>query len=255
MYSKESRQLCWAARCSPRGTYFFSPCIARANPPFSLFREYVAQLMEYGKQFVILGNTNAVAYKEFFPLLRDNKGFVGYKSPSGGMWFTVTDEFRDKVLSGEAKATYRMEKNAAGKEVMYCNCPAMWYTNLDLDKSHEPLILTKNYVGNEDRYPTYVNYDAIDCNKVDDIPKDYFGKVGVPITYMACHCSEQFDVIGLSGNGDLGKEIGIQMPSAEHKRMNKALRQGAAYVIDSNGVPKKLYNRIIIQRKPISQED
>lgn len=218
--------------------------IVVTNPPFSLFREYVAQLMEYGKQFVILGNTNAVAYKEFFPWLRDNKVFVGYKSPSGGMWFTVTDEFRDKVLSGEAKATYRMEKNSAGKEVMYCNCPAMWYTNLDIDKSHEPLILTKNYMGNEGRYPHYDNYDAIDCNKISDIPKDYWGKIGVPLTYMAVHCADQFDVIG-GGTGDMAKQIGI----------GKNYRGRTDLAITENGKSRCPYNRIIIQRKPILQED
>ena len=214
--------------------------IVVTNPPFSLFREYVAQIMEYNKKFVILGNTNAVAYKEFFPLIKDNKVWIGYKSPSGGMWFKVTDEFGKKVLSGEEKATYRITDDGT----LLCNCPAMWYTNLDLDKVHEPLILTKNYKGNEDKYPKYENFDAIDIGKIADIPKDYFEKMGVPITFLAQYCPEQFEIIG-SGTGDMAKKIGIK----------KNYRGRTDLAIKENGKDRCPYNRIIIQRKPLPEED
>lgn len=198
--------------------------IVVTNPPFSIAREsFIPLLYEHRKKFIVIGDLNWVAYKTVFPLFKEGKMFFGYTSvkefvtPKG-----TTQKFGNK----------------------------MWFTNLDLDKSHEPLILTKNYHGNEEKYPKYENFStAINVNKVSEIPKDYFGMMGVPITYMAEHCTDQFKIIGLSGNGDLGKEIGIQMPSEEHKRANKALRQGAAYILDACGKPKKLYNRIIIRRK------
>ena len=188
--------------------------IVVTNPPFSLFREYVAQLMEYDKEFVIIGNMNAIAYKEVFPLLRDNKVFIGYAS--GSKAFRVNDDY-------ESSSTFIKDGVKYAKFGNIC-----WFTNLDLDKSHEPLILTKNYYGNEQKYPKYENYDAIECGKVADIPKDYFlcwydcpsasvceyattegkpdsptlceqqrnGEIGVPITYMANHCNEQFEILG-----------------------------------------------------------
>jgi len=213
--------------------------IVVTNPPFSLFREYVAQLMEYKKKFVIIGNNNAIAYKEVFPLLRDNKMWLGYGT-NVSLIFRVADGYKYNE-----KVTKKIDDG-----FHYGIVPAItWYTNLDIDKRHEPLILTKNYRGHEEKYPKYVNFDAIDVGAVNMIPKDYFGKMGVPITYLAQYCQKQFEIIGLSGNGDLGKEIGIKMPSVEHKKLNKALRQGAAYILDKNGIPQKLYNRIIILRK------
>lgn len=196
------------------------------NPPFSLFREYVAQLVEYDKSFVIIGSDNAIAYKEIFPLLKERKMHIGY---------TRVKEFV------QPDGTVKRFGNIG------------WYTNLDIDKIHEPLILTKNYRGNEEKYPKYENFDAIEVNSIKMIPKDYWGKMGVPITFMANHCVEQFEILGLSGNGDLGKQIGIQMPSDEHKKLNKSLRQGACYIVNNNGKPQKLYNRIIIRQK--KQED
>lgn len=167
------------------------------NPPFSLFREYVTLLIENNKKFIVLGNTNAVNYKEFFTLLKNNEVWIGYKSPSGGMWFYVTEEFQTKVLHEEVSATYKILDD--GK--MICNCPAMWYTNIEIDKIHDKLILTKNYYGNEDKYPHYDNYDAIDVGSLKDLPKDYDGVMGVPITFMSVYCPEQFEIIASSQTG------------------------------------------------------
>ena len=146
--------------------------IVCTNEPFSLLREYVAQLIEYDKKFLIIGNKNALTYKEIFPLIKENKIWLGYTSPN---------EF--KIPSGEITTKLKG----------LCR----WFTNLEIDKRHEPLILTKNYKGNEDRYPKYDNYDAINCDKVADIPKDYFLPIGVPITFLDHWCPEQFIIIGL----------------------------------------------------------
>lgn len=213
--------------------------IVVTNPPFSLFREYVAQLMEYGKQFVIIGNMNAIAYKEVFPLLRDNKVFIGYAS--GSKTFRVNDDYNNSSTFVQNGVKYAKFGNIC------------WFTNLDLDKSHEPLILTKNYTGNEDKYPNYYNYDAIDVGSVADIPKDYYGKMGVPITVLAQYCPEQFEIIGLGRDG-----MGIEVDRSIYdsiKAVNPNARPSHIGFYDKNGRPKEPYNRIIIQHKPILQED
>jgi len=160
--------------------------IVVTNPPFSLFREYVTQLMNYQKKFIIIGNKNAITYKEFFPLLQNDEVWVGYNAGHGTMYFST------EVLNG---------KKVDKKDLK--GVPSYWYTNLDIDKKHEGIILTKNYKGNEDKYPKYDNYDAINVDKVKDIPKDYFGGIGVPITYLAEHSPEQFEIVKFrKGNDD-----------------------------------------------------
>ena len=157
--------------------------IVVTNPPFSLFREYVAQLMEYGKKFLIIGNKNAITYKEIFPLIKDNQMWVGYRGFSGGMWFYSDYEGRtEKIVDGEK----------------LINVPSIWFTNLDHNKRHEELILYKHYYGNEEEYPRYANYDAIEVSKVSDIPCDYYEEIGVPITYLDKHNPDQFEIIGAS---------------------------------------------------------
>lgn len=149
--------------------------IVVTNPPFSLFREYVAQLMEYEKEFLIIGNKNSITYKEFFPLLKDNKVWIGYESPAE----FGTPEGITKKINGLSR----------------------WFTNLDIKKRHEKLILWKNYTSEE--FPTYDNYDAINVDKVTDIPCDYDGVMGVPITFMDKYNPEQFEIIGLGTSKDL----------------------------------------------------
>ena len=153
--------------------------IVVTNPPFSLFREYVAQLVEYQKQFLIIGNKNAITYKEIFPLIKNNKLWVGYRGFSGGMWFYA--DYEGKT-----------EKFIDGQKVI--NVPSIWFTNLDHRKRHEDLVLYKRY--SPDEYPKYDNYDAINVDKVIDIPYDYDGVMGVPITFLDKYNPEQFEIVG-----------------------------------------------------------
>lgn len=154
------------------------------NPPFSLFREYVAQLIENNKKFLIIGNQNAITYKEIFSLIRDNKMWLGYKS--GDMKFTVPSYY-------EPRATRYWQDETGQKWRSLGNI--CWFTNLEHSKRYEELILYKTYNANE--YPNYDNYHAINVNKVVDIPMDYDGVMGVPITFLDKYNPNQFDLIGL----------------------------------------------------------
>ena len=162
--------------------------IVVTNPPFSLFREYVAQLMEYGKKFLIIGSKNAVTYKEIFPLIKEDKLWLGYGFRKDDAYFRIPLE----RAMGYAPGVY----NPATGLVHFRNCT--WYTNLDIQKRHEELTLFKRYYGNEEEYPHYANYDAIEVSKVSDIPCDYYEEIGVPITYLDKHNPDQFEIIGAS---------------------------------------------------------
>ena len=144
--------------------------IVVTNPPFSLFREYVAQLVEYDKKFLIIGNKNAITYKEIFKMIKDSLVWLGYSSPSN---FMCPDGSVGK-LAGLTR----------------------WFTNLEIAKRNEDLTLYKTYYGHEDEYPHYDNYDAININKVKDIPMDYDGAMGVPITFLDKHNPGQFEILG-----------------------------------------------------------
>lgn len=157
--------------------------IVVTNPPFSLFREYVAQLIEYNKKFLILGNQNAITYKEIFPLIRDNKMWLGYKA--GDMAFTVPEYY-------EPRATrFWIDERGQKWRSLGNIC---WYTNLDHKKRHDEIDLYKQY--NPEEYPKYDNYDAIEVGKVADIPIDYNGWMGVPITFLDKYNPEQFEIYG-----------------------------------------------------------
>lgn len=157
------------------------------NPPFSLFREYVSLLMEYQKQFLIIGNNNAITYKEIFPLIKDNKMWLGVtRTGTGSMWFRVSDDFPIKTGQKiENGIRYQTIGNSS------------WFTNLDHEKRHQmlPLDLGYTYYGHEDMYPKYDNYDAIEVSKVNQIPYDYFEAMGVPITFLGKYCPEQFEIL------------------------------------------------------------
>ncbi len=173
--------------------------IVITNPPFSLFREYVAQLMEYGKQFLIIGNQNAITYKEIFKLLQDNKMWLGYNN--GDMEFIVPDYY-------PPRATRYREENGIKYRSMGNTC---WFSNLDVAKRHEDIILFRNYDPAE--YPKYDNYDAIECSRVDSIPADYWGVVGVPITFMYRYNPEQFEIVKFrKGDDDKDLSIGGKCP-------------------------------------------
>ena len=168
--------------------------IVVTNPPFSLFREYVAQLIEYNKSFLIIGSKNAITYKEIFPLIKNNQMWLGSAFNRGNAFFKVPkDNLRDY-----ANGVYDAESGL----VKFRNVG--WYTNLDFQARHEELILYKKYYGNEEEYPKYDNYDAINVDKTADIPCDYFEKMGVPITYLDKHNPQLFtleDIIKPQING------------------------------------------------------
>ena len=161
-----------------------------SNPPFSLFREYVAQLVGYGKKFLVMGTVNNITYKEIFPLIKANKMWIGYN-------FNKTMEFQ--LGEGYEKWSEIRDGRKYGK------VPAIaWYTNLDVTKRHEKLVLTEKY--DPAKYPKFDNYDAINVDKVNDIPKDWDGVMGVPITFLDKYNPEQFEIVQFR-KGEDGKDL------------------------------------------------
>jgi hypothetical protein len=192
------------------------------NPPFSLFLEYVAQLIEYDKKYIIMGNMNSLHKKEIFKLLMENKLWPGYG-------FNLTCEF---VLPDHYLKWARIEN---GKKIG--KVPAItWFTNLDTHKRHETMILWKKYTNEE--YPKYDNLDAIEVGKVSEIPEDYFGMMGVPDTFLEKYNPEQFELIGIP-TGNSGKAIGV----------TKNYRGRTDISLTRNGKTSCPYSRIIIKRK------
>lgn len=164
--------------------------IVVTNPPFSLFREYVAQLIEYDKKFVIIGHQNAITYKEIFPLIKENKIWLGYGFKGGAGHFI--SKYEDVATAGDHR------------EGMIRVSGVVWFTNLDIDKRHEDLILYKHYTPEE--YPKYDNYDAINVDKTSDIPCDYDGIMGVPITFLDKYNPTQFEIVEFRKGND-GKDL------------------------------------------------
>jgi len=154
------------------------------NPPFSLFRDYVAQLMQYGKKFIIIGNQNAITYKEIFPLLKDNLMWLGFGFKGGAAHF-INRFYTDYAVASDHKPG------------MIRVSGVVWFTNLDHNKRHEPLTLFRRYADDPSKYPKYDNYDAINVDKTADIPEDYDGVMGVPISFLDKYCPEQFEILGI----------------------------------------------------------
>lgn len=196
--------------------------IVCTNPPFSLFREFVSQLMEYEKSFIIIGNQNSCTYKEFFPLLKDGKVWQGYGC--GDMKFTVPDYYEPR------ETRFWIDENGQKWRSLGNIC---WYTNLDIKKRHEDIILYKKY--SADEYPEFDNYHAINVDKVADIPSDYFDPMGVPVTFLDKHSQEQFEILDAN---DYRKTSSI--PIKKHGLIKD--KDGSI-----NGKPK--YARILIRRK------
>lgn len=166
--------------------------IVVTNPPFSLFREYVAQLIKYDKKFIIIGHQNAITYKEIFPLIKENKIWLGFGFKGGAGHFI--SKYEDVAAAGDHKAG------------MIRVSGVTWFTNLDISKRHEDLILYKKYTPEE--YPEYDNYRAIEVSKTDEIPCDYDGVMGVPITFLYKYNPEQFEIIKFR-KGDDGKDLSV----------------------------------------------
>lgn len=173
--------------------------IVITNPPFSLFREYISQLDNYNKDFLIISNINAITYKEVFPLIKDNKVWLGVCFGRGITGFIVPENY-------ELYGTETMVDENGNRIISPNNC--MWLTTLDNEKRHQPIELVKKYEGNEASYPFYDNYDGINVNKTQDIPADFMGAMGVPITFLNKYDPEQFEILKFR-KGDDDKDLRI----------------------------------------------
>lgn len=197
--------------------------IVVTNPPFSLFREFVALLEEHKKKYIIVGNQNAITYKEIFPLIKENKMWLG--NNNGDMKFMVPAYYEPRVSRywvDETGQKWRSLGNIA------------WFTNLDFPRRHEPFTFIKHY--DPALYPHYDNYDAIEVSKTADIPDDYYGVMGVPITYLGKHCPDQFEIIWTTDRGGDGMIEDLKKP---HKRFDAPVMNG-----------KGIYKRLFIRRIP-----
>ncbi|MEO6536206.1 MAG: adenine-specific methyltransferase EcoRI family protein [Candidatus Paceibacterota bacterium] len=187
--------------------------IVVTNPPFSLFREYVAQLMEYKKKFLILGDQNAITYKETFSYIKEDKLWLGYDN-GGTKWFQVPMDY-DIPTESRKKIENEVKYFSMGR--------IMWFTNLDTTKRHEELTLYKKYSKAE--YPKYDNYDAINIDKVSDIPADYDGVMGVPITFLDKYSPEQFEIIGIT------KKLGFHLRTRVYPNQTQVSADGVRSVV------------------------
>lgn len=203
--------------------------IVVTNPPFSLFREYVAILLSYNKSFIIVGNKNAVTYKEFFPLLMENKVWVGSRNMNQDFWLYVP----------EGAPYERVDESGRHiKHIMAC-----WYTNLDIRKRHEEMILVKRY--NSLDYLQYDNYEAINVDRVQDIPCDYAGIMGVPVTFMDKYNPDQFEIIGLVN----GKDYLAGIKSTKNYKDYEETRQNGTKTGSGGG---KINGNPVLKGKPKS---
>lgn len=194
--------------------------IVVTNPPFSLFREYVAQLVKYDKKFLIIGNQNAITYKEIFPLIRDGKLWLGLTMNGSNRWFQVPDSY---------PTCHKIEN---GKKYAFV-ASVVWFTNLEHYVRHEELILYKHYTPEE--YPQYDNYNAINVNRATDIPIDYDGIMGVPITFLHKYNPEQFEILGATESEGKGFSNGLWIESS-----------GVAQALVHS---ERVYKRIFIRKK------
>lgn len=226
--------------------------IVVTNPPFSLFREYVAQLIKYEKKFIIVGHQNAISYKEIFSLIKDNKIWLGYGFKGGAAHF-INSHYKDYATAGNHK------------EGMIRVSGVVWFTNLDIKKRHEDLILYKTY--SPKKYQKYENYDAINVDKTSDIPMDWNGTIGVPITFLDKYSPEQFEIIGLGIVGSCefsnerkmeildknGLTIGKFTINAKgtlyRKHLSTDKKPAAFKDCETGELYQSIYARILIKRK------
>lgn len=208
--------------------------IVVTNPPFSLFREYISLLELYKKDFIILGNMNATTYKEVFPLLRDNKVWYGESIRSGDRKFYVPDNY--PLIAAGCGIDEKGRRFIRVKGVR-------WFTNLDTNRRHEPLTLTRSYTPEE--YPRYENYDAIDVGRTQNIPFDYDGIMGVPITFLDKYSPDQFEIVMLA-NGNARTNVSSKILAEVGYRPHSEDRGGVGII---NG--RRVYVRILIRRKSL----
>jgi len=230
--------------------------IVVTNPPFSLFRPYVAQLFEYKKKFLIIGHQNQIKYKETFKLIKENKMWMGYGFKGNAAHF-INNHYKDYATAGDHK------------KGMIRVSGVTWLTNLDHNKRHEDLILYKKY--NKDDYLKYDNYDAINVDKTKDIPMDYKGVMGVPITFMYKYNPDQFEILGMtSGRNEFeafptkkymnpiqynadGSKINGSKANTSAAILWKNKPDGVYYTADKiKGYLTILYTRFLIKNKKLT---
>ena len=223
--------------------------IVVTNPPFSLFREYVAQLVKYDKKFIIIGNKNAITYKEIFPLIKNNKLWIGHTPMSTDLHFMIPKSYEEDFLANKKQGSAYVIKDG----VVLGRSQSIWFTNIDYRERHEELILIRHYSPEE--YPKYDNYDAINVNKTDDIPCDYTGVMGVPITFLDKYCPEQFEIIWRGGDIEWAEnECDFYTPpttenAKRYKQQDKTWRIQNPYLVDLYGNVHTVYQRILIRNK------
>jgi hypothetical protein len=214
------------------------------NPPFSLFREFLAWIIQANKKFIIIGNVNCITYKEVFPMIMHNIIWLGPPFPGGNAYF------RPATLNDYADGVYDEDTNL----VKFRNC--IWLTNIDHGRRHQPMtLMTMNdnlrYSKHKElkgkiAYDHYDNYDAIEVPFTDAIPSDYDGVMGVPISFLDKYCPEQFVILGQT-QGDSGRALGLRPYPRKLKKLNPSLRDGQLYFFD-NGIPQKPYARVLIKK-------
>ncbi|MEI9930415.1 MAG: adenine-specific methyltransferase EcoRI family protein [Rhizomicrobium sp.] len=210
--------------------------IVVTNPPFSLFREYVAQLMEFDKQFLIIGSKNAITYKEIFKLIKENKLWLGHGFAAGNAYFKIPQELAREFANGVYDAQTGLVK--------FRNVG--WFTNMDYEDRHEKLPLYKKYTPAE--YPTYDNYKAIEVSKVAEIPADYDGAMGVPVTFLDRYNPEQFEILGITDRDNNSGLKTREYTEADVPNPGDLNRRG---VIKTKREYRSTYARLIIKRKSL----
>ena len=208
--------------------------IVATNPPFSLFRVFISQLERYNKNFIILGNMNAITYKEVFPLFRENKIWYGETIRSGDRKFHVPDSYPLNATGCGVDERGRRFIRVTG---------VRWFTNLETDRRHEPIVLTREY--SPDEYPSYENYDAIEVGRTQNIPADYYGVMGVPITFLDKYSPDQFEIVMLA-NGNARTNVAPKTLKEVKYRPHPEDRGGVGII---NG--RRVYARILIRRKSL----
>ena len=214
--------------------------IVCTNPPFSLFREFVAQLVKYEKQFLIIGNQNAITYKEIFPLIKENKIWLGITMNGSNRYFRVPDDYPLTEATG---------KVVDGKKYAFVKS-VVWFTNMTMSKRNEKIELYKTYSAKE--YPHYDNYDAIEVARASEIPEDYYGVMGVPITFLHKYNPDQFEILGMCENLDLyGLKTRVYTTQECRDKYFELFGKKGTYDLNAAGVVdgKKVYQRILIRRK------
>ena len=222
------------------------------NPPFSLFKEYVAQLVDHKKNFLIIGNTNAITYLDIFTLIKNNKLWLGCTNFNVGMFFEVPDHWEQ----------FHHVEQETGKKIARVST-SCWYTNLDHGRRHEPLNLmtmadnlkfSKNLRG-KSKYDRYDNCDAIEVSTYKEIPSDYDGVMGVPVTFLDKYNPDQFEIVGNSDDSEMMREIGVRTLGREFIRAYRA-RGGTGHYSPGMGMlgllepqPRVIYKRILIRHR------